>query len=148
FSYGAHKVLEDVSVDIYGGDFVFFTGGNGSGKTTLAKIILGLLVGVKGKHTANISYQGEVLTQAKIAAEFGYVSQYSQIDRRFPISVLEMLNLESRGRKQDSLLALQSVSAEHLFNRNIDQLSGGEFQRVLIARSLIKNPSVLILDEP
>jgi zinc transport system ATP-binding protein len=148
FSYGNHQVLEDISLQINAGDFIFFTGANGSGKSTLAKLVLNLLPLKKG----DIKINRQRVSQALVAKYCGYVPQYADIDRDFPLSVEELIRFECDAANSDCpsdpATHLQQLNSEYLLKRRISQLSGGEMQKVLIARSLVKEPDILILDEP
>lgn len=146
--YGAELVLDSVSLEISAGDFAFFTGANGSGKSTLAKAILGLVPPTKGR----IKYGSQGLDSELIMKKFGYVPQYANVERDFPISVREVIELECDLSNDycpaDVGTHLRLLGGEYLLNRRLKELSGGELQRVLIARGLVKDPELVILDEP
>lgn len=148
--YGKELVLRDVSLEIYDNDFIGIIGPNGGGKTTLLKLLIGQLKPFSGevRHFAN----GE-------GSLFGYLPQAGQIDRSFPISVMEVVLsglLANRGllgrygsrQRSNALEYLGLVGIEHLKDRSIGELSGGQLQRALLCRALISNPRLLILDEP
>lgn len=153
FAYQDRPVLTNVCFDIQPGQFIGMIGPNGGGKTTLLKLILGFLKASAGKI--------HVFGRLPIAArhEMAYVPQSLRFDKQFPITVLELV-LEGRlshlswyGRfsKQDKQLALEAlglVGLEHLQHRPFGSLSGGQAQRVLIARALASEPRLLLLDEP
>jgi zinc transport system ATP-binding protein len=152
-SYGGVVVLEDVSLEIASQDFVGIIGPNGGGKTTLLKVMLGLVNPEKGE----VSVMGEKPEKGR--RHIGYVPQRSLFNSDFPISVNEavlMGRYPLRGpfhyyRREDRLSvgrALRSVGMEEYAGRQIGQLSGGQQQRVFIARALVANPAVLLLDEP
>jgi len=144
-------VLKDVSFDIHAGQFIGIIGPNGGGKSTLLKVLLGLLTPQKGK--VNI-FGDEPLNQS-----VGYVPQSFSLDRYFPITVLEVV-LQGRIRylsscgsfsKEDvdkSWEALDAVGLSEYANRSFGSLSGGQIQRVLLARALVREPKILLLDEP
>ena len=153
FAYGRHTVLEGVDFSIASGDFVSVVGPNGGGKTTLLKLILGLYKAQSGR----ISVFGKpVKKQRKL---FGYVPQFANFNSDFPISVQDTV-LQGRlgvtlclGRycKQDkdiSLKVMQETEIFDLASRSILSLSGGQMQRVLVARALAAEPRILLLDEP
>jgi iron complex transport system ATP-binding protein len=156
FNYGSALALRGIDLQICGSEIVGILGPNGSGKTTLLKIIDGIL----------IPHDGEVLVRRKsllglrrteIAKEIAMVSQESHF--RFEFSVLEVVlmgrfphlgKLQFEGER-DMQVALNSLDATHtreLAERSIHKISGGEKQRVLIARALAQEPRVILLDEP
>lgn len=153
FSYGKEPVLEDVSLNIYPGDFVAFVGPNGGGKTTLLKIITGLLTPQRG----TIRIHG--VKQHRGCQKIGYVAQLPPVDRNFPLTVLEAVlmgllperKIGQRYTKADRRKALQildKVGMADYAHHPVGSLSGGQQQRVFIARALVGNPEVLIMDEP
>ena len=145
--YDGRNVLHDINLAVYERDFLGIIGPNGGGKTTLVKCILGLL-----KPTG-----GEISFNCK--PSLGYLPQYSTIDRKFPISVEEVIlsglsiqkSLTSRftpEQKEKGKQIIARMGLEGLEHRAIGQLSGGQLQRALLGRAIISDPSVLILDEP
>jgi zinc transport system ATP-binding protein len=153
FSYGGPPVLEGVSLSVPEGAFAGLVGPNGGGKSTLLKIILGLLEPVAGRVT--------VLGQRPVEARqaIGYVPQFATFPRHFPVSVEEAVLLGRLGKtralfgygKQDKAIARRVMAETEIINlraRPIGDLSGGQVQRVLIARALASEPKILILDEP
>lgn len=139
-------ILEDISFDIFQKSILFIIGPNGAGKTTLIKVLLGIIKQSAG----DIFINGQKNTPQVIAQNCGYVSQYFDVDRQFPISVEEVIDLNADGPEEGRKIreALQLVDAEKLLHRTISALSGGELQKVLIARALANKPKILILDEP
>lgn len=153
FAYGAVPVLQDVTLHVRKGEFLGIVGPNAGGKSTLLKLILGLLkpqsgtVRVLGKRPRQQRWQ------------IGYVPQYPAFARDFPINV-EQVVLQGRltgkrwwGRysaddRRAAQAALQELEAENLAKRPIGALSGGQLQRILLARALVSEPQILILDEP
>lgn len=153
FAYDGNLVLDDVSLEICAGDFLGLVGPNGGGKTTLVKLILGILRPMKG----TIEVFGE--TPQKGRERIGYVPQYARYNADFPVTV-ESFVLMGRlrpggiGRRYSAddrdaaRKALAELSLEHLAKRDVKKLSGGEKQRVLVARALATAPDALFLDEP
>ncbi len=152
-SFGEKTVLHDVNLDVKKGEFLGIIGPNGGGKTTLLKAILGINPNYSGKIT--------LLDGGKNAySKIGYVPQFSLLEKKFPITVLEVvmtafvtksLNPFMRYKKihrEKAMEKLKFVGIDHLSSRQISGLSGGEFQRLLIARALACEPEILILDEP
>lgn len=153
FAYRSQPVLEDVSLTVDRGDTLAILGPNGGGKTTLLKVILGLLAPDRGR----VRVFGEPPSRAR--GRIGYVPQHVSFDPEFPIRVLDVVlmgRLASRRPfhrfdAEDRALALASlarVEMEALAERPIGTLSGGQIQRVLIARALALGPRLLLLDEP
>lgn len=151
--YDAIPVLEDINLSVMSDDFMGIIGPNGGGKTTLLKVILGLVKPSQGKVTVLGSSPEE---NRKF---IGYVPQYSRFDRDFPISVQEVVlmgrsgqvGLMKRFSREDKMLALQALETVDMLEfkgRQIGKLSGGQQQRVFIARALVGEPRLLLLDEP
>jgi zinc transport system ATP-binding protein len=149
FFYRKNKlVLKDVNLDIYHNDFLAIIGPNGGGKSTLIKLILGILP------SCNIRFCGDNNIDSN---SIGYVPQDISIHQSFFMNALDvvLMGLLNNRRffysKKEKLLArefLKQVGIEKFWNKKVSLMSGGEVQRVLIARSLISNPKILILDEP
>lgn len=153
FSYQDVVVLQNVSFQINAGEFVGIIGPNGGGKTTLLKIIMGFLKPISG----SIKVFNEIPT--KVLPRISYVPQTGRFDKQFPISVLEVVLLGrlshlswygtySHTDEQVALEALEKVGLLGFQKRAFGTLSGGQAQRVLIARALASNPQLLLLDEP
>ena len=147
--YDKHIVLKNIDLRIEEGDFICVVGPNGSGKSTLIKGILGLIKPLKGK----IKYNG--LKQNFI----GYMPQETKVDANFPASVSEIVlsgTLNSIGlkpfyskeAKEKVLKTLKLLNIENIKNKSFADLSGGQRQKVLLARSLCATSKLLILDEP
>lgn len=152
--YDQVLALDHLSLSINTGEFVGIVGPNGGGKSTLMQAILGFVP----LHTGKIEVFGE--DAGKYIVPIGYVPQFSKIDRKFPVSVAEVVEMGRMKHglspcfhytKKDKLIAeeqLYKVGLERLKKRQIEDLSGGEFQKMLIARALAVQPKLLLLDEP
>lgn len=146
--YGQRRVLTGIDFDVMADDFLGIVGPNGAGKTTLLKAILGLLKPLAGR-----------VTRAAEGLRIGYVPQRESVDTLFPLTVLDIVlmgrytRLGPFGRpgaedKERAMRALEHVGITDLAHRPYPNLSGGQKQRALIARGLVGEPNLLILDEP
>ena len=152
FSYDGVPVIENASFSVADREFLAIIGPNGSGKSTLVKLMLGLLKPDSGQ----IRIFGK--SPRKISHCFGYVPQDVAINRSFPISVIDVVLMgrlrhrgSSRIRDRDreaAAASLEQMGMAGYENRKIDDLSGGQRERVFIARALTTDPDILILDEP
>ena len=129
------SLVKGVSFEIKQGEVVTLIGPNGSGKSTTAKIALGIYKKIDGK-------------VKKYTDKIGYVPQKISIDWTLPIRVLDFMTLTEELTQDQINIALNLTGVEHLKNKSLSNLSGGEFQRVLIARAISKKPELLVLDEP
>lgn len=134
--FGGAEVLHDVSLAIAPGEIVTILGPNGSGKSTLLRALLGILPVA----------QGRILRQAGLRV--GYVPQRLAIDRTMPITVRRFLSLPVRVRDTAADAALARVGMAGHGADQMTALSGGQLQRVLLARALLAAPQLLMLDEP
>jgi len=156
FQYNSTEILADISFRLQAGDYLGLVGPNGSGKTTLIKLILGLLQPSKGE----IVLFGSNLTDFKDWRKVGYLPQkINSFNPHFPATVREIVSLgllstkrfPRRIKKNDDMAinnALELVDIIDIKTELIGELSGGQQQRVLIAKALVSEPELLILDEP
>lgn len=146
---GSDIILDNISFEINKGDFLGIIGPNGAGKTTLFKCLLGLNKDFTG--TVNI-FGKEIKKESKeIYKKIGYIPQSSNIDNQFPATVNEIVELGSTGkkiRKEKKKEIMDFTGISNFLDRRIGNLSGGQQQRVMIAKALINEPELLILDEP
>lgn len=151
--YDGEPALEAVALSVKKDDFLGIIGPNGGGKTTLLKVILGLIAPSRGR----VQVLGKSPQRSR--SGIGYVPQHNLFDRDFPISVWEVVLMGRYGRagllgrynSEDKALtesALQTVGMLDYRQRQMGKLSGGEQQRVFIARALVSEPRLLLLDEP
>lgn len=149
--FGLVEVLSNVSLDLEPGRTLAIIGPNGGGKSTLIKVALGLIRPDAG-HAAIFGHDAGVRPDL-----IGYVPQLKTFDRTFPASAVELVvsGLRrswpvriTRAEAELAAEALQLVGAEQLMGRRLAQLSGGEVQRVYLARAMVRRPQVVLLDEP
>ncbi len=157
--YGNKTVLHHVSLSVRSGEFVAITGRNGSGKSTLIKLILGDLENREGKISVMGIPMDSDVNRRKVQSRIGYLAQM-QKDPAIAISVEESVLLgrwgssfswirrSSHEDREAALQRLDLVGIAHLAHRDIRRLSGGQRQRVGLARALVRNPSLLLMDEP
>ena len=134
-SINSKILVEGVSFEVREGEIVTLIGPNGSGKSTTAKIALGIHKNIMG----NVK---------KFTNKVGYVPQKISIDWTLPIRVIDFMFLTKDLNNEQISDALNLTGVEHLKQKSLSNLSGGEFQRVLIARAIAKKPELLVLDEP
>jgi len=156
YRYEKESVLEDINISVPAGSFLAIVGPNGSGKSTLLKLILGLLKLQKG----DIFLFGEEISKFKDWQKIGYVSQKANsFNTGFPATVFEVVSsgltkklglftFFKKEHRKKVMEALDAVGMKEFSTRNIGELSGGQQQRVFIARALVSEPKLLILDEP
>lgn len=153
FSYGGPCVLENVSLEVGEHEFIGIVGPNAGGKSTLLKLMLGLLEPLKGK----VRVLGESPERSR--TQIGYVPQYPQFSRDFPITVEQTVMMGrlgvsglfgnySRHDREVARQAMVETEVADLAARQLCTLSGGQLQRVLMARALACEPRILMLDEP
>jgi zinc transport system ATP-binding protein len=150
-SYGANVVLQDIDFKVIEQDFIGVIGPNGGGKTTLLKIILGLVKPVKG----SITFNEDLLNEKSI----GYLPQISTGDINYPVSVTDIIlsglmirkgiisRMTSSDRKKADQV-IEELGLGGMSKSNLNELSGGQIQRVFLARAIIGDPRLLLLDEP
>jgi len=150
--FGSHTALRGINLNVPFNSFITVVGPNGGGKSTLLKVILGLIKPSEG----SVSIFGdnpEIVSSVNI----GYVPQIKTLDRTFPALPIELAATGLRrkwagkiGNNEKKILIemLAIVGASHLADRPIEKLSGGELQRIYLARSFVRKPKLLLLDEP
>lgn len=129
-------ILIDIDIDISPGEIVTLIGPNGAGKTMLVRALLGL------ERLDN----GEVRRHHRLVV--GYAPQRFDIDRAIPLTVARFISLGRRATREETERVLADVGAGALVDRQLSELSGGELQRVVLARALVRSPNLLVLDEP
>lgn len=150
YGYERVPVLRDINLHVHAGDFLAIIGPNGGGKTTLLKLMLGLLKPWQGA----VRYHTNV-TPGKV----GYVPQFSTFDFHFPLRVCDVVAMGlsggrsfwrwySRDERNAVMAALERLKLGDLANDSVSELSGGQLQRVLIARAIVGRPAIMFLDEP
>ncbi|MGX7419896.1 metal ABC transporter ATP-binding protein [Carnobacterium gallinarum] len=152
-AFNHKKVLDSISLDIEEGSLTGIVGPNGAGKSTLIKAAIGLVKSDNGE----VFYQGLPIKQMK--KQIAYVPQRNEVDLDFPITVKEMVLIgtypklglfrrPNKASKRQAMAALEAVGMEQFAHRQIGQLSGGQLQRVFIARALSQEAELFLLDEP
>jgi len=133
---GQRQILHQVSLQLDAGEILTIIGPNGAGKTSLMRIALGL----------QQPSSGQVWRRPGIS--IGYMPQKLHLDPTFPVTVKRFLSMAGKQRREQVIPRLQEVGAAHVIDSAMQNLSGGELQRVLLARALMRNPDLLALDEP
>lgn len=148
--YPGKILFQDFSWEIYRGDKILITGPNGCGKTTLIRTILGLIPPLKG----SLEYYSTQGTSCQTINR-GYLPQVNTINKHFPITLGEVIaqglsrtSLSTKEKKQRTHELLEQVGLSELQHECIDHLSGGQLQRLLLARAIAPKPELLVLDEP
>ena len=134
-NYGKVTALKNVSLDVNAGEIVTIVGPNGSGKTSLLKAIIGAVTPLEGN------------VRIKQDLKIGYVPQRLNLDPTLPISVGKFMRLTNKINKKLCVIALQQAGVPELTEKQMSELSGGQLQRVLLARALLGTPEILVLDE-
>jgi len=147
YKYNSDLVLEDISFKADQGDLLGIIGPNGAGKTSLFSLILGLREGYQGKITV---FGEDIRNNRKVLKKIGYIPQKNIIDQGFPATVEEIVSLGvfERKTKDKIISAINTVGLLEQKHKRIGELSGGQQQRILIAKALVNEPQLLILDEP
>ena len=136
FAIRGNPILRDVSLRVMGGEIVALIGPNGAGKSTLVRIVLGLLRPDRGR------------VRLKSGLRVGYMPQRLAVDDTLPLTVRRFITLGTRAPRERVRAALAEVGAAHVLDTPVQATSGGELQRVLLARALLREPDLLVLDEP
>jgi zinc transport system ATP-binding protein len=150
YTYSGNLVLDNISFTIDQGDILGIIGPNGAGKTTLFSCMLGL----RDDYMGTIKILGEDIKKKnnKVFKSIGYIPQKKTIDQNFPATVEEIVSLgisiTGKTSKEKIDLALETVGLMTQRDRRVGELSGGQQQRVLIAKAMVNDPKLLILDEP
>ncbi len=133
---GGSTILQNVGIDISYGEILTLVGPNGAGKTTLIRVLLGLIKPDSG------------LIHRKEGLSVGYLPQVFEVDPSLPLTVRRLLCLTQKPSPEQMEKCLEEVGADNLLDHPVQSLSGGERQRVLLVRALLREPDLLVLDEP
>ena len=157
-SFGNHLILDGLNLELSRGDFWGLIGPNGAGKSTL----LGLFNGLTPYQTGSVSFLGQTISPAsapKLRLKIAHVFQLIDIDPKIPFSVFDAVLAGTYGKlglfkkpgdreKQLAYEAIKAVGLNHIIDRPLGHLSGGELQRTALARALVQEPELMLLDEP
>jgi zinc transport system ATP-binding protein len=148
YDFGQGKILDDISFSVEEGDLLGIIGPNGAGKTTLFNCMLGLIEDYHGR----IEIFGEDMRRKskKVLQQIGYVPQKKSVEQSFPATVEDIVSLGVIGKSSPDKVskAIETVGLSDLSERRIGELSGGQLQRVFIAKAIVNRPRLMILDEP
>lgn len=134
--YGDFTALSQIDMALYPNKITTLVGPNGAGKSTLARVVLGIIAPSEGT------------VERRPGLRIGYMPQRIKLDDSLPLTVDRFLWLGQSSNTTTRKNVLERVGVPHLYKRSVHQLSGGEWQRVLLARALLRSPDVLVLDEP
>ena len=146
FSYGQKKIINNLSFEIASGDFLSIIGKNGTGKSTIIKCLLKIL-----RVPNDMIFIDDIdINNIQTFRNIGYVPQKVDFNYEFPITVKEILVSSYKGKVYDQFFkeVITLLDLNPLYNENINNLSGGQLQRIFIARALLTKPKLLVLDEP
>ena len=135
-NFNGNNILQNINLTIHANSITTIVGPNGGGKSTLLKVLLKLLAPTQG------------VVEHKKGLKIGYVPQKLHLDHSMPITVTKFLSLKPHSTPNAIAEALRLFSIEHLASNSMQKLSGGELQRVLLARAILDRPQLLVLDEP
>jgi len=136
YSVAGKKILQKVSMNIHQGEIITLIGPNGAGKSTLIKCLLGILP----------IESGSVEKDARL--RLAYVPQRTQLNPALPMKVEDFLAMVENTSKSEIFSVLEQLGVEKLIKHSLHGISGGEFQRVMLARAILRKPDLLVLDEP
>lgn len=135
-SIRGHQILHDVSLSLNDGEILTLIGPNGAGKTTLIRVILGLIQPDAGH------------IRLRSSTRIGYMPQRLMVEETLPLTVHRFITLGTPARREQVRSILKETGAAHVLDSPIQSVSGGEMQRIMLARALLREPDLLVLDEP